>query len=311
MRGLFENSPVSLWEEDYSQIKAFFDELRQAGVEDLRDYLDEHPEAVGHCLRMIRVLDVNQKTLSLFGAANRQELIDHLDRIFRDEMQRYFRDQLLHLWRADLTHEAEGINYTLAGDPLHVHVHLSVYPGYEQTLGRVLVALQDVTARHRAEEYLRYLGTHDVLTGLYNRAFFQEELQRMSDGRWCPVTVVMADLNNLKVVNDTLGHVAGDNYIRRAAEILKTGFGSDAIVARVGGDEFAALLPHTSAQEIVERIHTLTRLNNRFYGEPLLSLSVGVCTSEEAGNLEPVMHKADDDMYRNKKEYHRLASSRR
>ncbi len=194
-----------------------------------------------------------------------------------------------------------------------MHVHLSVYPGYEETLQRVLVALEDITARRKAEEYLRYLGTHDALTGLHNRAFFQEEIKRLSDERYYPVTVLIADLDDLKVVNDTFGHVAGDNYIRRAAEVLKASFRPEDVIARIGGDEFAALIPQTNAQaakEIVERIRTLVRLNNRYYGSPLLSISLGVHTGDRGDNLEYVMHKADDEMYRDKKEHHRQAENK-
>lgn len=308
MRGLFENSPISLWEEDYSQIKSFFDELRSSGETDFKEYLIEHPEAVSQCMGMIRVVDVNRKTLEMFGAASRQELLENIGMIFRDEMRTHFRDELLHLWEGKLSYEAEGINYTLRGEPLYVHLHLSVFPGYENTFSRVLVALEDVTARRKAEDYLRYLGTHDVLTGLYNRAYYQEEIKRLSGGRHYPISIVIADIDDLKKANDNLGHDAGDNLIRRAAEVLKTGFRHEDVVARLGGDEFAVIMPSTdihAARDVVDRIESLVRLNNKFYGEPLLSLSLGVFTGDKTESLETVMRLADDNMYRNKREHHR------
>jgi diguanylate cyclase (GGDEF)-like protein len=303
LRGLFENSPVSLWEEDYSQIKDFFDQLRAGGVEDFEAYLGEHPESVADCMGMIRVVDVNRKTLEMFGAPSGQVLIQNLGKVFRDEMRLHFRDELVHLWNGHFSYEAEGINYTLGGEALFIHLHLSVFPGYEQTFGRVLVAIEDTTARHKAEEYLRYLGTHDVMTGLYNRAYYQEELKRLNGGRQYPISIIIADLDGLKTVNDSLGHEAGDNLIRRAAEVLKAGFRHEDVVARIGGDEFAVIMPLTgahTAREAVERVETLTRLNNKFYGEPALRISLGVSTGEKGSDTEEIVRAADHEMYRYK-----------
>ena len=308
LRGMFENSPISLWEEDYSQIKELFIRLRAEGVNDLNEYLSLHPEAVEQCMGMIRVLDVNQQTLEMFGAQSKEELTHNLDKIFRDEMRAHFQKELTDLWDGKLSHEAEGINYTLGGDPLYVHLHFSVFPGHEQTLGRVLVALEDVTARHKAEEYLRYLGTHDVMTGLYNRAYYEEEMKRLGGGRQYPVSIIIADMDGLKNVNDSLGHQAGDKLIRRAAEVLKAGFRQEDVIARIGGDEFAVIMPVTEApiaEEGSARVQTLIGLNNKFYGEPTLGISLGVSTGEKGSDLEQVMRAADDNMYREKRGHHR------
>lgn len=307
LRGMFENSPISLWEEDYSQIKNYFNQLRAEGVEDCKDYLLAHPEAVEFCMGMIRVLDVNQKTLEMFEARSKEHLLQNLDKVFRDEMRAHFARELIDLWNGKPSHEAEGINYTLNGEPLHVHLHLSVFPGYEQTLGRVLVALEDVTARRKAEDYLRYLGTHDVMTGLYNRSYYEEEMKRLGGGRQFPVSMIIADLDGLKDVNDSLGHQAGDNLIRRAAEVLKAGFRSEDMIARIGGDEFAIIMPNTDeqvAKDATERIETLAGLNNKFYGKPTLQISIGLSTGQKGSDLEAIMRAADDNMYREKRARH-------
>jgi len=302
LRGLFENSPISLWEEDYSQIKAFFDRLRAQGVEDFEEYLEQNPGTVKQCMGMMRVIAVNRQTLEIFKADSTAHLLQNLDKVFRDEMGEHFRLELVHLWRGELAYETEGINYALDGEPVYVHLHLSVYPGYEQTFERVLVALEDITARHKAEEYLRYLGTHDVMTGLYNRMYFQEELKRLGGGRQYPVSILVADLDWLKKTNDTLGHEAGDKLIRRAAEVLKAGFRQEDVVARIGGDEFAVIMPNTDAKiaaEVVQRLRSLCRLNNKFYGAPILEISLGAATAAQ-GDLEQVVRQADNAMYHDK-----------
>jgi diguanylate cyclase (GGDEF)-like protein len=308
LRGLFENSPISLWEEDYSRIKNYFDQLRAEGVTNGREYLQAHPEAVNACMGMIRVLDVNRKTLEMFGAKSREELIQNLDRVFRDQMHTHFRKELTDLWNGKLSYETEGINYTLGGNPLNIHLHLSVFPGYEQTFERVLVAIEDVTARHKAEEYLHYLGTHDVMTGLYNRAYYEEEMNRLSGGRQYPISIIIADLDGLKNVNDSLGHQAGDKLICRAAEVLKTSFRQEDVIARIGGDEFAVIMPLTEAQvagETLERVETLVSLNNKYYGEPILGISLGTSTGQNGSDLRSVMRAADDNMYREKRAHHK------
>lgn len=302
-RSLFEASPISLWEEDYSALKAFFDGLRAEGVTDLETHLQTHPEAIAHSLSLIKVLNVNQKTLDLFGAGSKEELLGSLDRIFRDEMGVHFARELADLWNGKLSYEREGLNYSLNGEPVNIHLDFSIMPGHDQDFGWALVAVQDITARKKAEDYLRYLGTHDVMTGLYNRAFFEETILGLKEKPGEPVSFIITDLNGLKAVNDTRGHLAGDNLIRRAAEVLKANFEGERVAARIGGDEFAVILPNTDEQaaaEAVQHMRTLVDLNNKYYRDPQLSLAIGAATCRAGQLFEKVISAADDAMYRDK-----------
>jgi diguanylate cyclase (GGDEF)-like protein len=308
LHNLFEASPISLWEEDYSAIKSYFDDLREQGVVDLQDYLDEHPEAVLHCAGLIKVLDVNQRTLDLFGAASKEHLITNLNRIFRDEMEHHFARELIDLWHGIFTYEREGINYSLSGEPINILLNFRIMPGHEKDFSWVLVSIQDITARKKAEEYLHYLGTHDVMTGLYNRAYFEETIEKLEHSRRDPVSIIILDLNYLKKTNDSLGHQAGDKLIRRLAEVLNTAFNNGHIAARIGGDEFAVILAEkdeAEAAEYLKQIQALVDINNKYYREPILSISLGAATSQPGMNLERVIQMADDAMYSSKAEHHR------
>jgi diguanylate cyclase (GGDEF)-like protein len=303
-RGLFVHSPISLWEEDFSQVKFTLDGLRAAGVEDLAEYIAENPNLVNTCMQQIRVIDVNQRTLDLFEAHSLEELTSNLDRVFRDEMYAHFHDELLQIWAGVFHYEMEGVNYTLTGNPIQIQLHLAVLPGHEDKLDRVLVSIVDITARKKAEQYLRYLGTHDVLTGLYNRAYFEEERARLQRGRHLPVCILILDVDGLKPINDTLGHAAGDDLLRRSGEVLRSSFRTEDVVARIGGDEFAVLIPDADEQvqaQSVERIRKMIDLNNTYYTGVPLSFSIGSALGDKDTNLEEVQHLADDRMYQDKR----------
>ncbi len=158
--------------------------------------------------------------------------------------------------------------------------------------------------RHHAEKQLRFISSHDALTGLYNRAYFEQELERVEQNDKFPISIVMADLDWLKTVNDSLGHDAGDELLKRAAQALHAALRAEDIVARVGGDEFAVVLPSTdvrTAAEIVERIKANVARDNQNPDQPLLSLSIGVATAENACAIPAAMKESDVRMYAEKK----------
>ncbi|WP_218852460.1 diguanylate cyclase [Carboxydothermus ferrireducens] len=177
----------------------------------------------------------------------------------------------------------------------------------EDDEGNLLGAVQcvrDVTERKIMENELKYCSTRDVLTGLYNRAFFEEEVKRMEKGREYPISVLICDLDNLKAVNDMFGHDKGDLLLKRAAEVLRNGVRQSDVVARIGGDEFGILLPGTSreaAEEIAQRILEKVGEYNKLHPDLPLSLSIGVSTALKPGaSLWETLREADDAMYRNK-----------
>ncbi len=306
-RGLFAHSPVSLWVEDFSGVKRLIDEVRLQGITDLRVFTDVHEEFVQRCISEIRIIDVNKHTLDLFGAPDKKTLLSSLPTVMRDDMEPCFREQLIDLWNGKLFQQREVVNYTLDGTKLNLLLQFSVFPEREHDWSLVQVALTDITARKKAEAYLEYLGSHDALTKLCNRTFFADELNRLERrGPW-PVTVIMADLNGLKTANDDLGHAAGDQLLRRAGEVLNSIVDKPARAARIGGDEFAVILPgteHADGEAMMKVIGDLIGINNEFYTDLPLSLSMGVATSEQGERLEAVVKRADLAMLEAKREYY-------
>jgi diguanylate cyclase (GGDEF)-like protein len=159
--------------------------------------------------------------------------------------------------------------------------------------------------KKQAEEHLIFASTHDELTGLYNRAYYETEISRLSARRDEPVGVIMVDIDGLKYVNDRYGHVTGDELIRASAEILKSAFRVNDVVARIGGDEFAVLLPESTTTVVlqgIERTHSLLEKYNASHTElPIkIGFSIGGCATNEKINLADAVQLADRQMYRDK-----------
>jgi len=180
-----------------------------------------------------------------------------------------------------------------------IFLAISVIPGTK----RSVVSLMDITERKEMEDELRYMSTHDSLTDLYNRAFFEVEMARFERGRMFPVSIVMADVDGLKTVNDTRGHKAGDELLKRAAQVLREAFRTDDVVTRIGGDEFAVILPGADirvVERIIGRVRESIAEHNEDYPDFLLSLSLGTAEGEKGDLLANVQRKADNLMYEEK-----------
>lgn len=306
-RDLFEHSPVSLWVEDFSAVKNLLDGVRAQGIGDFKTFLKVHPDFVSRCMQEIRVIDVNQQTLRMFGAASKEMLLNNIGRVFRGEMHESFAEQLQDLWEGKTFQQREVVNYSLSGDAVNIHMQFSVLDSHRYDWGLVLLSLVDITARKKAEAYLEYLGKHDVLTQLRNRAFYAEELNRLTrKGPW-PLSVIAIDLNGLKVVNDEQGHAAGDSMLRRVGEVLAKAVDAPACAARIGGDEFTVLLPGTEergAYALQERIISMLELNNQFYPGQHLSLAMGIASCHSGDGVEAAINRADQAMYAEKNRYY-------
>jgi len=176
---------------------------------------------------------------------------------------------------------------------------------FTQTFG----VFRDITDRKVIESELRYLSTHDGLTGLYNRAYFEAELLRLQNSRSYPISIVISDLDDLKKINDAYGHAAGDEALRRIAELFRATFRSSDVVARLGGDEFGVILPMTESTmvgHIIKRIRE--QVKDLIVGDQRIVISIGCATTPVRGDLSAAMKVADDRMYQEKRRHKSAAA---
>ncbi|NTW05837.1 MAG: diguanylate cyclase, partial [Peptococcaceae bacterium] len=170
-----------------------------------------------------------------------------------------------------------------------------------RSVGVVLV-FRDVTYEKEHLCKIEYLSFHDHLTGLYNRRFFEKEMKRLDTARRLPLTMIMGDLNGLKMTNDAFGHTAGDNLLRLSADILKKCLREDDIFCRYGGDEFVIILPNTDslmAESLVLRI--LSEIREAKPEKGILSISFGWDTKTSEGqDILQILKNAEDFMYKKK-----------
>ena len=155
-RSLFENSPISLWEEDFSKVKEHIKKLSNSGVKDFSAYFKAHPEEVSKCIKMVTIVDVNKASLDLYEAKNKTQLIDGgLSQILPFECYQKFAKELAAISKGKLKFSCEAVNRTLTDEKKQIAISWSVAPGYEENLSKVIVSKIDVTHQNKIEEELR------------------------------------------------------------------------------------------------------------------------------------------------------------
>jgi PAS domain S-box-containing protein len=154
-RSLFDSSPISLWEQDFSQVKAQLETLKSEGVSDFRSYFHAHPEAVGEYMDLIKINRTNQASVELYGASSEEQLLTHLSVFLPEKLSEKFIDQLVSIASGSTSYKVETVNRTIEGRNIFVDLAWVVLPGHEDDMSRVIISLVDVTERKMSEEKLK------------------------------------------------------------------------------------------------------------------------------------------------------------
>jgi len=166
----------------------------------------------------------------------------------------------------------------------------------------VSVFTEDITDRINREKEIEFLSFHDSLTGLYNRRFFEDQLKRLNNPRNLPLSIIMGDVNGLKLINDAFGHQAGDELLKMIGDIISKSIRGNDIAARWGGDEFAILLPNSgtdAAEVLINRIQKKIKKASFEYGK--ISISFGLETKNHKDEkINEIFASAEEFMYQNK-----------
>ncbi len=236
------------------------------------------------------------------GEALSANLVDWIVPDFRQALQ----DVLLALysceagaiaaWRPCL--EVEHLHKN--GAPFWAEISMHAISNEQGQLAAISGVTRDISSRHALQERLDYMSMHDPLTDLFNRAYFLEELKRLEFSRMYPITVLLAELEGLKTVNYQYGMTAGDDLIKKAAQLLRAAFRSEDLVARIGGDEFIAIMPHCNprvASRALQRVVNLVEAFNEEQPTLSLSMSLGVATAEQGQSLMDTIKAASAQKY--------------
>ncbi|HEY9077847.1 MAG TPA: diguanylate cyclase [Anaerolineaceae bacterium] len=292
---------VVILTEDITEQKSAEEALRESEIR-YRTLVENQGEGIGFINTNEEFVFTNPAAETIFGVGP-GELVGRNLREFLSA------EELVNVLK-ETSKRKQGIksSYEIAinrPDGSRCHILITATPQFDNE-GNYLGAFgifRDITDRKEIEEKLRYLSTHDTLTNLYNRAFFEAELKRLSESRLTPISIIMVDVDGLKRVNDHLGHAAGDALLIHTANILKASFRAEDIVARIGGDEFSILLPQTNEDAVknaLERIqHELAMYNQENPGFPI-HLSIGTSTCHQSNILNQCLRLADERMYQEK-----------
>jgi len=247
------------------------------------------------------VVDMNKQAEKIFKYKIEEIKGQHIDEVLDRGKPNTADRQATERILAGNSVETEGTRYDKSGNPVECLIRgIPIIIDGDLSGGYAMYV--DITKQKALEEKLTFLSFHDQLTGLYNRTYFEEELARLDTERQLPISIIMGDANDLKLVNDTYGHYEGDKLLVQIVKALQKSCRKEDIIARWGGDEFVILLPQTpqkGADVICSRIRQACKEAGN---KPVpLSIALGSAVKESSNqDIHEVLKIAEDRMYREK-----------
>jgi diguanylate cyclase (GGDEF)-like protein/PAS domain S-box-containing protein len=418
---IFEQSPVALLEEDFTEVRKNIENLQKSGIKNFYKYFSKDKGRLDSFVKLVKLINANKAALNLYEAKNKTEFRKNFDKIFLKDSLKSYEKEIIAIANNKKKFEAEQFNQTLKNNKIYLHKKWVALPENKNRKSSVVVSVmditklkkpdiktnhneitykslfhdsidgmyistldgqyidanpslirilgyknkkdllsiniprqlyvsekdrpppskrsrpfetrlrkkdgsiiwveisskviyrngspvyyegivRDITTRKRAESEIKYLSFHDKLTGLYNRTYFEEEIKRLDTRRQLPISIVIGDVNGLKMINDVFGHDRGDELLVKISKILKKCFRDDDIISRWGGDEFITILPCTgidNAEQVVERIKE--NCQKRSTRDLPISISMGIsCKDSYDIDINKKIKEAEDKMYKDK-----------
>jgi len=248
----------------------------------------------------LKFIEINDKMAEIMQASREQILTMQTSEI----VQRFFSQVDLKEMKKEISNKGEAKFETEIKSFAEENIVVEINAQLTRLANNkcLLCVARDIREHKAQKEKLQYAFFHDHLTGLYNRRFFETEMERLDTERQLPLTIIMADINGLKIINDSYGHEKGDEMLKKAGNIIKEVVRSEDIVARIGGDEFGLILPETEekkAGEICQRIED--QCSKSFQDELPISLGIGMSSKKSSEqDIYDVFDQADSNMQKDK-----------
>lgn len=283
---------------DITQQKVLADKLKES--EERYRSLYENAAAVIYTYSLDGyITSANNACLKLLGYSREELIGKHIEELIvhtSDEVPSY------------INYAVDNLEKPIEIDVMNKHHEKIVLETYNSLIYKdgspyeIQGVAQNITSRKRAEEKIVHMSYHDKLTGLFNRAYFDEIIKALDEEEAYPLTIIIGDINGLKLANDAFGHKAGDELLKKIADILLMACRKNDIITRLGGDEFTIVLPNTDelvAKRICDRIRDLCKRDKSSVIQPSIALGYASKTSKNC-TLDMLIKEADDRMYKNK-----------
>lgn len=268
-----------------------------------KQLFENYPEGIAMLDNSHRVINVNEGFEKLFGYTLQEIKGQNLNNLIVPDLLCNDMPELPYSFLTEKAPKNEYIRKRKDGSLFYVSI-MAVPMIINNKQNGYYTIFSDITDRKRIEEKLLHLGIYDALTGLYNRTFFEEQMKNY-DLRIAEAGIIVCDLNGLKIINDSFGHQTGDSLLMAAANVLSSSLRTTDIVARIGGDEFAILLPYARKLEveiICQRIRKAVDDYNDNSPTAPLSISLGYAIAHDTitTSMADLFKEADNNMYREK-----------